>query len=122
MHEWRNGRALLLLVVVVMVVVSGAGPLARVMAGETPGCPFEAKVALAHVWENRLEAGIDGGWFGDAEPGYDDWLAVLWWRWWPDVTNGALYFVGPGDAARMPWLRVRTGRWECPGTWVESWW
>lgn len=95
--------------------------LAWIVAGETPGCPFAAKVALVPVYGNRLEAGIDGGWFGYAEPGEADVLAERTARWLPDLVDGALYFIGPGDAERMPWLRERTGRWVCDGTWVESW-
>ena len=116
-----NRRWVLWALVAALVVVSQVGPLARVIAGETPGCPWDAKVAAAHVHANRLEAGIEGGWFGDAEPGMDDWLAATWWRYVEDPTGGALFFIGPGDRERMPWLRMRVGRWLCAGTWVEAW-
>lgn len=102
-------------------VVLAALALASVVAGETPGCAIEAKVAAVQVAQNRMDAGIDGGWFGWAEPGSGDVLAVRTAHLWPDLVDGALYFIGPGDAERMPWLRERTGRWVCPGTWVESW-
>lgn len=95
--------------------------MARVVAGETPGCSFEAKVALVQVASNRAEAGIVGGWFGDAEPGPLDVAAVTWAAHLPDLVDGALYFIGPGDRDRLWWLEQRTGRWVCPGTWVESW-
>lgn len=95
--------------------------LAAIVAGETPGCPFEAKAAAVQVASNRAAAGIEGGWFGEAEPGPLDVLAVRRAPSLPDLVGGALYFIGPGDAARMPWLVERTGRWVCPGTWVESW-
>lgn len=95
--------------------------LARVLAGETPGCEAQAKFAAAHVFANRMEAGIAGGWFGDADPTATDLTVALVWREVPDPTDGALFFIGPGDGARMPWLQRRTGRWVCPGTWVESW-
>jgi hypothetical protein len=95
--------------------------LARVVAGETPGCSFEAKVAAVQVAMNRVDAGIVGGWFGDADPGPLDVMAVLWADRLPDVVDDALYFIGPGDAARLWWLQERTGRWVCPGTYVESW-
>ena len=96
--------------------------LAAILAGETPGCSLEAKIAGAQVAQNRIEAGIEGGWFGEAEPQAIDVRAVLLARaGWPDLVDGALYFIGPGDAAKMWWLRERTGRWVCPGTWVESW-
>ena len=51
--------------------------LARVIAGETPGCPFEAKLAAAHVAQRN------DVWYGDAEPGSLDLAAALWWRGWP---------------------------------------
>lgn len=117
----RLGVALAALVLVGMQAVPGPAPLARVIAGETPGCSFEAKIAAAWVYENRLAAGIEGGWFGDAEPTLDDWLAATWWQAFEDPTDGALFFIGPGDGARMPWLAERTGRWVCPETWVEAW-
>ena len=113
------------LIVALLLAWLAAAPMqtdmARVVAGETPGCSFEAKVAAVQVAMNRAEAGIDGGWFGDAEPGPLDVMAVLWAPVLPDVVAEALYFIGPGDAGRMPWLRMRTGRWVCAGTWVESW-
>ena len=97
------------------------GSLARIIAGETPGCGLQAKFAVAHVYHNRLDAGIEGGWFGDADPDQADVAAAWLVRWTPDPTSGALYLIGPGDRARRPWLRERTGRWQCDGTWVESW-
>lgn len=95
--------------------------MARIVAGETPGCGFEAKAAAVQVMANREAVGITGGWFGAGQPQQDDWLAVQWAAQMPDLVDGALYFIGPGDAERMPWLVRRTGRWECAGTWVESW-
>jgi hypothetical protein len=95
--------------------------LARIIAGETPGCSMQAKLAVAHVYHNRLAVGIEGGWFGDADPQQVDVAAVWLARWTPDPTAGALYMIGPGDRQRMPWLQTRTGRWECSSTWVESW-
>lgn len=95
--------------------------IARILAGETSSCPVEAKIAAAHVAANRIEAGIDEGWFGNADPDPVDVAVALYWQRFPDPTDGALYFIGPGDAAKMPWLTKRTGRWDCPGTWVESW-
>lgn len=95
--------------------------LARIIAGETPGCPTDAKFAVAHVWANRIEAGITGGWFGDADPAPTDVQVALTFTALPDPTAGALYAIGPGDAAKMPWLETRTRRWECVGTFVEVW-
>lgn len=95
--------------------------LAAILAGETPGCSLEAKIAGAQVAANRQAAGIDGGWMAWAEPQRIDVTAALVAPIWQDLVDGALYFIGPGDQAKMPWLRERTGRWECPATWVESW-
>jgi len=117
----RRLQDMLAVAMLVGVVVFGGREGARVVAGETPGCPWDAKVAAVQVAANRQAAGLDGGWFGDAEPGVLDVLAVIWGGRLPDLVDGAVYLVGPGDAQRMPWLRVRTGRWDCAGTWVESW-
>jgi hypothetical protein len=107
--EWLIAAALIL------------ASLAWIVAGETPGCPLPAKIAAVQVYTNRQAVGITGGWFGWAEPGPVDVLAVRTARWWPDLVDGALFFIGPGDASRMPWLAQRTGRWVCADTWVESW-
>lgn len=96
--------------------------LAWIIAGEAPTCPMEAKIAVAQVHANRQAAGIEGGWFGWREPTTADLLAAHSWRRWPDVTDGALYAIGPGDAAKMPWLRERVARWDCEaGDFVEVW-
>jgi hypothetical protein len=58
--------------ILLVVLVS----LAWIIAGETPGCPLPAKIAAAQVYANRVEAGIEGGWFGWARPGPLDRLAV----------------------------------------------
>jgi hypothetical protein len=119
MGNWVIG-----LLVLVLAGSAGIGRMdaARVVAGETPGCAWPAKVAAAQVMLNREAAGMDGGWYGDAEPGPLDVLAVLWAPVLPDLVGGAVFFIGPGDAPKLePWLGDRTGRWVCPGTWVESW-
>lgn len=95
--------------------------LAAIMAGEAPGCSLEAKVAIGQVYTNRLAAGIEGGWFGVAKPSPIDVQAAVLATTYPDLVDGALYMIGPGDRERMPWLIKRTGRWNCPGTYVESW-
>ena len=96
--------------------------LARIIAGEAAGCPFEAKIAVAHVYENRMEAGIEGGWFGDAEPTTDDWLAVQWYTSFPDPTDGALYMIAETDRLKMPWLKTLKTRWQCSdGRYIEAW-
>ncbi len=97
--------------------------LARVIAGETPGCPVEAKLAVAHVAANRVDQGIVEhpleGWFGNADPEPSDLIVALRWSSMPDPTGGAIWMLGPGD--HLPWAKERTRRWECPATWVESW-
>lgn len=55
-----------------MAEMIAALALAVILAGETPGCPFEAKVAAVQVMENRAAEGIEGGWFGHGEPTLDD--------------------------------------------------
>jgi hypothetical protein len=95
--------------------------LAAVIAGEAPGCPVEAKVATAHVYHNRIEQGIVGGWFGDGEPTITDSQIARYWWMWPDPTDGAIYMIHPSDRQRMPWLRERTAQWTCKGTALEAW-
>ena len=102
--------------------LAAALALAWIIAGEAPACPVEAKVAVAQVHANRIEAQIEGGWFGWQEPGPQDIQAALFFQRWPDLVDGALYAIGPGDAAKMPWLQERKGRWECAGgDFVEVW-
>lgn len=96
--------------------------LARVMAGEAPGCPV-GQVAVAQVWENRTAAGIEGGWYGDADPTAADLAVALTWQAWPDMVGGALYAIGRGDRERIAalgygdWLDslTVTGRFWCGG-------
>ena len=95
--------------------------LAWIIAGEAPGCPTEAKLAIAHVAANRVEAGMVGGWYGWRTPTSEDLAVALAWSAWPDPSRGALYAIGPGDRERMAWLEERTGRWDCEATFVETW-
>lgn len=100
--------------------------LARLIAGEAPGCPVDAKMAVAWVATNRVQQGVveewREGWYGDAEPELVDLAIALLWSSLPDSTDGAIFLVGPGDAARMPWLAsmTRAKRWQCPGTYLEA--
>lgn len=89
--------------------------LAHIIAGEAPGCPIEAKVAIAQVWENRREAKITGGWFGWKEPTQADWIAAMTYKSWPDMTEGALYAIDARDRERMPWLGQQVKSWQCEG-------
>ncbi len=95
--------------------------LAHILAGETPGCPVDAKVAVAQVYHARIDAQIIGGWFGWNDPTATDLAVALTWQAWPDLTAGALYAVGPGDAERMGWLDKPTGEWRCQNTTVTIW-
>ena len=96
--------------------------LARIIAGETTGCPVDAKFAVAHVYNNRLEQGVIGGWAGDADPTAADLAVALVWRQWPDPSRGALFAIGPGDFAKVKhFVGPATGLWHCgPGDFVET--
>lgn len=89
--------------------------LAEIIAGEVPTCPLPAKVAIAQVYHNRLDSGIQGGWFGRGSPTPTDLAVALYWRYWPDLVDGALYAVNRDDVSRMPWLRELVVAWDCPG-------
>lgn len=96
--------------------------LARIIAGETPTCDTPAKVAVAQVYANREQAGIVGGWYGDADPTATDLAVALTWQTWPDLVDGAIYAIGYGDRERVEasgnnWLAGTevTGRWQCGG-------
>lgn len=100
--------------------------LASVIAGETPACSFDSKIAVAWVWYNRITANLQSeageGWFGQRQPLARDWLAAVSWSLFSDPTEGALYMIGPGDGQKMPWLRERIRRWDCAGSdFVEAW-
>lgn len=97
--------------------------MARIIAGEAPACPLEAKIAVANVMQNRTAAGITGGWYGDREPEAAD-IAVAWLAAQgrlPQLAPDALYAIGPGDKAKMPWLAGTEPAlsFACPGTWIE---
>jgi len=71
---------------------------ARVIAGEASTCNDPAVfVALAHVNANRLQAGISGGWYGDADPSAAHVWAALFYDQFPDSTQGALFAMGTND-------------------------
>lgn len=100
--------------------------LARVIAGEAPGCPLEAKLAVAWVAANRVQQGVveewREGWYGNRDPDPVDLAVALIWPTLPDPTGGATFLVGPGDKARMPWLAgmTRANHWTCSGTHLEA--
>lgn len=89
--------------------------LARIIAGETPGCPLPAKLAVGHVHARNAV------WYGDAAPSAVDLWVALTWSDWADPTGGAQFLLGPGDAAKVArHLGPRTARWQCAGTFVEA--
>lgn len=89
--------------------------LARIIAGETPGCPLPAKLAVGHVHARNSV------WYGDRAPSAVDLWVALTWNDWPDPTAGAQYLLGPGDAAKVAQhLGPRTAHWQCAGTFVEA--
>lgn len=97
-----------------MTELLAALALAAIIAGEAPGCPIEAKLAVAHV-HSRNDV-----WYGNAEPTAADLYVALHWQEYDDPTGGAVFLIGPGDAARMTGLGDMTARFECDGTWLEA--
>lgn len=89
--------------------------LSRIIAGETPGCPWEAKLAVGYVYSRNKV------WFGSRNPTPDDALAALVWRYSFDYSFGGRYMISPADRTKMPWLRQRTNRWHCAHGYVETW-
>ena len=89
--------------------------LARIIAGEAPGCPIDAKLAVANVHSRNAV------WFGDAAPTALDLYVAMHWREYDDPTGGAVYLIHPDDRSRMPWLVERTAQWTCNGTALEAW-
>ena len=89
--------------------------LAAVIAGEAPGCPLEAKLAVAHVYQRNAV------WYGSAEPTALDLFVALNWQQYADPTDGAMYLIHPTDRERMPWLEQRTAVFTCLATRLEAW-
>ena len=88
--------------------------LARILAGETPGCPVEAKISAAHVYQ------VNDVWYGDANPQPADiWIAFNWSK-TKNPTPGAQYFVSPADVKKMPFLKKMLREWHCKGTTVRA--
>jgi len=102
-------------VLLLMSNLLAALALAAVIAGEAPGCPLDAKLAVAHVAQRN------DVWYGSAEPTALDLFVALNWQHYPDPTGGAAFLVHPDDVQRMPWLVERTAAWTCAGTALEAW-
>ena len=98
-----------------MTNLIAAFALAAIIAGEAPGCPVEAKLAVAHVAQRN------DVWYGSAEPTALDWYVALNWQQHADPTGGAMYLIHPTDRQRMPWLAERTAAWTCNSTALEAW-
>lgn len=100
--------------------------LARIIAGEAPGCPIDAKIAVAKVVYNRRNQGVveqwSDGWFGNRDPQQIDFAVAVLHSAFPDPSRGAVYLIGPGDKEKMPWLHNShpTARWKCNGTVLEA--
>ena len=100
--------------------------LARLIAGEAGVCDIDAKIAVAHVNANRIEAGIVGGWYGDADPSYDDMAAAMYWQAVPDPTDGALYLFSAADEGRDAVQAITadatmTAQFPCAGGMLRAW-
>jgi len=102
-------------VLLLMSNLLAALALAAVIAGEAPGCPLDAKLAVAHVAQRN------DVWYGSAEPTALDLFVALNWQHYPDPTYGATYLIHPTDRERMPWLVEQTGAWTCASTELEAW-
>ena len=91
--------------------------LAGIIAVEATGCPVAAQVAIAQVYDNRAQAGIVGGWADPVQPAADQVAIALTWQQWPDLVDGAIYAIGPGDKAKLAWLAGQhpVARWQCAG-------
>ena len=89
--------------------------LAAVIAGEAPGCPLDAKLAVANVHSRNAV------WYGDAQPTALDLYVALNWQDYADPTGGAAFLIHPTDRSRMPWLVEQTAAWTCNGTALEAW-
>lgn len=97
-----------------MTTLIAALALAAIIAGEAPGCPVEAKLAVAHVAQRNTV------WYARAEPTAVDVYVALHWQEHPDPTSGAVFLIGPSDKDKMTGLGERTARFECNGTWLEA--
>ena len=95
--------------------------LARVIAGEAPGCEPITAVAVAQVYHRRIEANIQGGWFGWQTPDATDLAVALTWQTWPNVTGEALYMLGPGDTEKVTWVKTAMWSIECNDTTLTAW-
>lgn len=102
--------------------------LASLMAGEAPDCGPAGKIAVYHVWHNRIASGIidqEAGWYGWREPAAQDLALVLLASRTADPTGGAVFLMGDGDLHKpaVRWLlanRTATARFPCETGYLEA--
>lgn len=89
--------------------------LASILAGESPTCDFQTKLALAHISERNPV------WYARGEPTSLDLVVALLYRYFPDPSLGAYFALGPGDLERLgaP-VGVRTRTFSCPATTITT--
>lgn len=88
--------------------------LARILAGETPTCPIEAKISAAYVWE------VNKVWYANKEPTALDYYVAFNYTKYPNPTPGAKFFVNKTDVKNMPFLGDMLQEWICTGTTVRA--
>lgn len=88
--------------------------LARILAGETPTCPIEAKISAAYVWE------VNKVWYAEGEPTALDYYVALNYTKHPNPTPNAKFFVSPADVKNMPFLGDMLQEWVCIDTTVRA--
>lgn len=89
--------------------------LASILAGESPTCNFETKLALAHISERNSV------WYARGKPTDLDLTVALLYRFLPDPSLGAYYALGPGDLERMDTsVGIRTRTFSCPATTITT--
>lgn len=88
--------------------------LARILAGETPTCPIEAKISAAYVWETNKV------WYGSGKPTAFDLYVALNYTNHDNPSPGAKFFVSPADVKNMPFLNDMLDEWICKDTTVRA--
>jgi hypothetical protein len=82
--------------------------LASILAGETPACPIEAKISAADVWE------VNSVWYGRGNAQFIDYQVAFGYKYHPNPTPGAKYFIHPNDAKKMrSFLKELIKEWVC---------
>lgn len=84
--------------------------LASLIAGEAGNCDLEAKLAVAHVVNNRAQAGIIGGWYGWGAPSEMDLAVAELAPRVADPTRGAVFLFSDADLYTKPVQGIIAGR------------